>query len=59
MKSHLNNLNNQMLQMKRKIKILHQNAMKCKCRHPLHCISSYLNQIESVVIYRNSDTEAI
>ena len=35
-KSHLNNLNNQMLQMKRKIKILHQNAMKCKCRHPLY-----------------------
>ena len=36
MKSHLNNLNNQMLQMKRKIKILHQNAMKWKCRHPLY-----------------------
>ena len=36
MKSHLNNLNNQMLQMKRKLKIFHQNAMKCKCRHPLH-----------------------
>ena len=30
MKSDLNNLNNQMLQMKRKVKILHQNAVKCK-----------------------------
>ena len=37
MKSHLNNSKNQMLQMKKKtIKILHQNAMKCKCKHPLY-----------------------
>ena len=36
MKIHLNNLNNQMLQMKKRIKILHQNAMKCKCKHPLY-----------------------
>ena len=35
-KSHLNNSNNQMLQMRKTIKILHQNAMKCKCKHPLY-----------------------
>ena len=34
MKSHLNNLNNQMLQIKKRI--LHQNAMKCKCKHLLY-----------------------
>ena len=36
MKIHLNNSNNQMLQMRKRIKILHQNAMKCKCKHPLY-----------------------
>ena len=36
MKSHLNNSNNQMLQMKKIIKILHQNAMKCKFKHALY-----------------------
>ena len=35
MKSHLNNSHNQMLQMRKTIKILHQNVMKCKCKHPL------------------------
>ena len=35
MKSHLNNLNNQMLQMKRKIKILHQNAVNVN--EDIHC----------------------
>ena len=36
MKSHLNNSNNQILQMRKTIKILHQNAMKYKCKHPLY-----------------------
>ena len=36
MKIHFNNSNNQMLQMRKRIKILHQNAMKCKCKHPLY-----------------------
>ena len=36
MESHLNNSNNQMLQMRKTIKILHQNAMKCKYKHPLY-----------------------
>ena len=36
MKSHLNNSNNQMLQMRKTIKILHQNAIKCKFKHPLY-----------------------
>ena len=36
MKSHLNNSNNQMLQMRKTIKILHQNAVKCKRKHPLY-----------------------
>ena len=25
-----------MLQMRKTMKILHQNAMKCKCKHPLY-----------------------
>ena len=36
MKSHLNNSNNHMLEMRKTIKILHQNAMRCKCKHSLY-----------------------
>ena len=36
MKGHSNNSNNQMVQMRNTIKMLHQNEMKCKCKYPLH-----------------------
>ena len=36
MKSHLNKSNNQMLQMRNTITMLHQNAMKYKCEYPLY-----------------------
>ena len=36
MKSLWNNSKNQMLQMRKTIKILRQNAMKCKCNSPLY-----------------------
>ena len=36
MKSHLNNSSNQMLQIRKTTKVLHQNAMKYKCKHPLY-----------------------